>query len=167
MVLGVEWPTGLVPSDVSAGLSTYPDKAPDPVLPPRVKQAEGRVDDMLGDDKGGSSARSPFPDHWPLIQTVARPCSPLDSSTPVDIRLVPADGRLIPDEDVSRIEAIIANEDGTRSTDCLRGDTTQSFIDRVQEVRPRNPLLPRRALIAFSLIDYITSIFHLPLSGFG
>jgi len=58
---GVEWPTGLVPSDVSAGLSTEPDKVPDPVPPPRFKQAGGRVNDMLGDEKGGTSVCSPFP----------------------------------------------------------------------------------------------------------
>jgi len=66
-MLGVEWPTALVLSDVLAGLSTGPDSSPDPVPSPRVKQAENCVDDMLCDEKSVSSACSPFPDNLPLI----------------------------------------------------------------------------------------------------
>jgi len=147
-VLGVEWPTALISSQVlSAGLRTDPDKSPDPVPSPRVKQAENCVDGMLGDEKNASSARSPSPDHLPLIAMLT-----LDSSVPVDIR-VPADERLIPGEDVS----IITNEDGTKSIDYLRGDAAQNFIDRVQKVRP-TILHFRGALLLCSFL--LTTLFR-------
>ena len=47
------------------------DKSPDPVPSLRVKQVENRVDDIMGDEKGVSSTRSPFPDYLPLITMLA------------------------------------------------------------------------------------------------
>jgi hypothetical protein len=57
----------------------------------------------------------------------------LDSSIPTDIYAL-VHRCSIPDEAISWIEAIVANEDKTRLTNGLRGDAAESFIDSVQEV---------------------------------
>ena len=63
---------------------------------------------------------------------------------------MPVCRRLIPDEVVSRVEAIVTNKDETRLTDYFCGDVAQTFIDGVQEVSFYVPSLQRRGLIAFT-----------------
>lgn len=75
-----------------------------------------------------------------------RPYSSSDSPTPVEVYR-----RLIPDEAVSRIEAIITNKGDTRLTDCLPGDAAQTFINTIQEVHPPFPSLPNPNLTVFTL----------------
>jgi len=79
-----------------------------------------------------------------------RPSSSSDSPAPVDT-CVPLYRRLIPDEAISRIEAIVTNKGDTRLTDCLPGDAAQKFIDTIQEVRLHIPSLPKPRLIVFTL----------------
>ena len=69
---------------------------------------------------------------------------------------MPVHIHLIPDEVISRIEAIITNEDETRLTDYLRGDAAQSFVDSIQEVRFHIPSLLKRGLIIFTLFGSFT-----------
>jgi len=79
-----------------------------------------------------------------------------DSSVPVCLG-APARRRLIshsfPDENISRIEEIITNNDETRLTDNLPRDAAQTFIDVVHEVRLHVPSHPRRGLITSILFQ--------------
>jgi len=90
-----------------------------------------------------------------------RPYSSSDSPAPVNT-CAPVYRRLIPDEAVSRIEAIITNKGDTRLTDCLPGDAAQTFIDSIQEVHCRVPLLLKPGLIQLPLPSSVPSpsIFH-------
>jgi len=78
-----------------------------------------------------------------------RPSSSSDSPAPVDT-CVPVYRRLIPDEAVSRIEAIVTNKGDTRLTDCLPGDAAQTFIDSIQEVHLHCSSFPKPGLIVFT-----------------
>ena len=52
---------------------------------------------------------------------------------------VPTPGCLIPDQVISRIEEIVADEDGTNLTDHYSRDATQLFADAVHEVCLHTP----------------------------
>ena len=57
------------------------------------------------------------------------------SDLPISVDIpVPARRRLILGEANSWIEAIIANKDETRLTDCLPENAAQTFVDVIQEV---------------------------------
>ncbi|KAF9644353.1 kinase-like protein [Thelephora ganbajun] len=103
-----------IPSITAAGLIADPDESPNRPPTPNLKQ---NLVEILRDERV-------YP---------AR-----DSSIPVDIG-APARRRLtsrslFPGEVVSLVEAITTGKDGVRLTDCLCGDTAQTFVNVVHEI---------------------------------
>ncbi|KAF9642184.1 kinase-like protein [Thelephora ganbajun] len=104
-----------IPSITAAGLIADPDESPNRPPAPNLKQ---NLVEILGDSE--------------RVYPASNPSIPIDLGAPARRR--PTNRSLLPGEVIPLIEAITTGKDGVRLTDCLCGDTAQTFVNVVHEI---------------------------------